>query len=147
MPNLGTIAKYLSLFSIGKGFVDKIVLQKMMAGGIAIISAAVVVAILVGSLIIAALGGIYYALVSTTQITHWGAALIVASLVIILIVFLVYKITEGVKKIAAASAILTQSAANPASPVVDIVTAFLDGLKNKPAPPASKARVYPRAAR
>jgi len=147
MPNFGTIAKYLGLFSLGKGVVDKVVLQKMLTGGAAIIGATVIVAILAGALIIAAFGGIYYALVTLFPLTEWAALLIVCSFAFALMAFLVYKIVDGVKRIASASSLLMQSS-NPIStvtPVVDVFTAFINGLTQ--GKPEEKKSAYPRPVR
>lgn len=141
MPNLGGIAKYLSLFSIGKGFIDKIVLQRLLVGVAGVIALTVVAAILAGAIIIGLFGLIYYAIVDYTEVSEMGALAIVGALILVLIGVLVYKIMDYSKRISTASTLLMQTSM-PASPLADIATAFINGLK-EPSSQKDKSKTYP----
>ncbi len=149
MPNLGGFAKYLGLLSLGKGIIDKVVLQRLLVGVAGVIGLSVIAAMLIGTIVLGVFAALYYALLTYTPIHQVGALGIVVALIIALAAFTVYKIVQYSKKISTFSAMLLQPS-SPVTPVTNIVNAFMNGLKQrhqeerKSNKTESKTKIFPR---
>lgn len=127
MPSLGSLTKYIGLLSIGKGFIDKAVFQRLLVGVAAVVGLSVIAGIMIGAIYITLLYILYSALVvNTTLGSAWSLA-IVGVITVATLALVVCKISQYSKKIAAGSALLTQPSA-PTGIITDVINSFIDGF-------------------
>lgn len=133
MPSIGVIAKYIGLFSIGKGFVDKAVFQRLLVGIAAVAGLSVIAGLLVGAIVLGLLGIQYYTMLQA-GLSQTTAIIITAVVALLILALLIYKIVQLAKKISTYSSLLSQST-SPVSPITDavsdVVSAFVSGLKDR----------------
>lgn len=137
MPSLSSLTKYLGLLSIGKGFIDKVVFQKLLRGLAAVVGLSVIGGILFGAIIITLLTILYFVLVQNAGVSNYGALAIDGLITIAILGFIISRIALYTKKIATVLAVITETfiPASPIAPITaplsDIYHSFLSGLKSK----------------